>query len=442
MLMLLTAPLWSSILHGFLLVMADYSDPIGIAQIPVTVTSNIAPPPAEVSAFVQSLGVNTHLGYPNTPYYGQQQSVIAALHYLGINTVRDQSPTSTNNPIINASNNSLAAAGVKFDVLIPGNGYVNLTGDLAGIDSFQHGYPGVVAAIEGPNEINAWPISYQGIANTYNAGVQLTQDLWAAVQADSLLTGVPVYALTLSTGIPNVPFAEFKLGNLAPYVTYGNAHIYAAASNNVWQYDMPAWLPILSQDTPGKPMVITETGYVTTPGQVDEAAAAKYNLNTFFENALNGIVGTYLYELVDEASSSADTNPEDHYGEFHNDWSPKAGATAIHNMTTILQLAGSGMASSALNYSVAGLPTTGHAFLLGSSTGYDLAVWIDATIYNPVTATDILAPAYSATINLGSTFAGVQVFDPIIGTSPIAIYTNVSQLQVTVSDHPLILQIN
>jgi hypothetical protein len=80
--------------------------------------------------------------------------------------------------------------------------------------------------------------------------------------------------------------------------------------------------------------------------------------------------------------------------------------------------------------------------LLGSSTGYDLAVWIDATIYNPVTATDILAPAYSATINLGSTFAGVQVFDPIIGTSPIAIYTNVSQLQVTVSDHPLILQIN
>jgi trimeric autotransporter adhesin len=438
---LLTASLWSSLLHGVLFVITGV-DSLIATQISVTVNASIAPPPAEVSAFVQSLGVNTHLGYPGTPYYSSSQNVIAAVQYLGINTVRDQSPTSTNNAIISATNNALAAAGVKFDVLLPGNGYVNLTGDLAAIDAFQRAYPGVVAAIEGPNEINAWPVSYQGIADTYSAGIQLTQDLWAAVQADSLLSAVPVYALTLSTGMPNVPGAEAKLGNLAPYVTYGNAHIYAAASNNVWQYDMPSWLPIFELVTPGKPMVITETGYVTIPSQVDEVAAAKYSLNTFFENAQNGIVGTYSYELVDTASSPADKNPEDNYGQFHRDWTPKAGATAIHNMTAILQGAGDGMAVSALNYSVSGLPPTGHAFLLGGSDAYDLAVWIDATIYNPATATDIVAPVYSATINLGGTFAGVQVFDPMIGTMPIATYTNVSQFQISVSDHPLIVQIN
>jgi hypothetical protein len=435
---LFTAPLWSSIL----LIVAASVDPLSAAQIATTVTSNVASPPAGVSAFVQSLGINTHLGYPNTPYYGRAQSVITALQYLGINKIRDQSPASTSNPIINATNNALASSGIKFDVLIPGNGYVDLSADLAGIDAFQHNNPGVVTAIEGPNEINAWPISYRDIADTYSAGIQLTQDLWAAVQADPLLTGVSVYALTLSAGMPNVAASEAQLGNLAPYVTYGNAHIYAASSNNVWQYDMPTWLPVLEQDTPSKPMVITETGYATIPKQVDEVAAAKYNLNTFFENALNGIAGTYLYELVDTASSPVDMNAEDHYGEFHHNWSPKAGATAIHNMTTILQGAGSGIATGTLNYSVTGLPPTGHAYLLGSSTAYDLAVWIDATIYNPATATDIAAPAYSATINLGGTFAGVQVFDPMIGTSPIATYTNVSQLQISVTDHPLILQIN
>ena len=73
------------------------------------------------------------------------------------------------------------------------------------------------------------------------------------------------------------------MGDLAPYVTYGNAHVYACCSNNVWDEDMPHWLPIFEQDTPGMPMVITETGYPTVPSNVDELSAAKYNLNTFLK---------------------------------------------------------------------------------------------------------------------------------------------------------------
>ena len=86
-----------------------------------------------------------------------------------------------------------------------------------------------------------------------------------------------------------------------------------------------------------------------------------YNLNTLFENALHGISRTYLYELVDLNSSSTNTSSNDHFGEFHDDWTPKAGATAIHNLTNILQGAGGGTASGPL-YSVSGLPGTGHTF--------------------------------------------------------------------------------
>ena len=133
---------------------------------------------------------------------------------------------------------------------------------------------------------------------------------------------------------------------------------------------------------------------------------------------------------------------KDYFGEFHNDWTPKTGATAIHNLTTVLKSAGSGTASTTLNYSVSGLPATGHTFLLGSSTAFDLAVWIDATVYDPTNAIDIAAPAYPVTVNLGATFANVAVYDPMIGTTPIATYSNVSTLSISVIDHPLIVQVN
>ncbi len=402
--------------------------------------SVLPPAPEAASTFVQNLGINTHLGYPRTAYYGQSQNVISALQYLGINTIRDEPPGYNHDPTTTAATNAVAAAGVQLDALLVGNGAVDITDTIAETAAFEQAYPGSIAAIEGPNEINGWPITYDGITDNYAAGVQVTQDLWTAVHNNPSLEAVPVYALTLSYGITGVAAGEEQLGDLAPYVTYGNAHIYDGA--NVWQGNMLHWLPILKQDTPGVPMVITETGYTTTPSHVDELSAAKYNLNTFFENALNGIVKTYLYELVDEKSSATDTNVEDYFGEFHNDWTPKTGATAIHNLTTVLKSAGSGTASTTLNYSVSGLPATGHTFLLGSSTAFDLAVWIDATVYDPTNAIDIAAPAYPVIVNLGATFANVAVYDPMIGTTPIATYSNVSTLSISVIDHPLIVQVN
>ena len=399
------------------------------------------PAPEAVSTFVQNLGINTHLGYDGTPYYGQAQSVISALQYLGINTIRDVPPGYDHDPTTIAANGTVASAGVQFDAVVVGNGAVDLKDSTADMVAFQQEYPGSIAAIEGANEINAWPITYDGITDTYAAGVQVTQDLWTAVQGSPSLQAVPVYALTLSYGITGVAAGEQQLGDLAPYVTYGNAHIYGGSSN-VWQENMPLWLPTLEQDTPGRPAVITETGYTTTAGHVDELAAAKYNLNTFFENALNGIVKTYLYELVDESSSPTDTTVEHNYGVFYNNWTPKTGATAIHNLTTILKSAGSGTASTTLNYSVSGLPATGHTFLLGSSTTFDLAVWIDATVYDPTNATDIAAPAYPVTINLGATFANVSVYDPMVGNTPIATYSNVNTLSISVIDHPLLIQVD
>jgi hypothetical protein len=46
------------------------------------------------------------------------------------------------------------------------------------------------------------------------------------------------------------------------------------------------------------------------------------------------------------------------------------------------------------------------------------------------------------TINLGATYSNIAVYDPMIGTTPIATYSNVSTLNISVTDHPLIVQVN
>src|SRR3984957_7188177 len=151
--------------------------------------STPTPVPHGISAFVQSVGVNTHLSYPGTPYYDQVQHVISALQYLGIKTVRDQSPAYSSDQIAMTADNTVAAAGVHFDALVPGSGPVDLAGSLANMAAFARANPGALAAVEGPNEINDAPITYAGITDIYSAGVHVTQDLWTAVHSNSALNG-------------------------------------------------------------------------------------------------------------------------------------------------------------------------------------------------------------------------------------------------------------
>jgi trimeric autotransporter adhesin len=368
------------------------------------------------------------MSWSGTPYYGQAQTVLAALQYLGINTIRDQPPGYTADPVVTAADDTLAVAGVKFDAILLSLSPVNLTGNLAQIDAFNQQYPGVISSIEGPNEINYQPITYGRTTNTYLAGNQVMQ----ALKADNKLA-VPIYSLTI--GISTNSSGEDTVGNLSPYVSYGNAHVYACCSNNVWQVDAPYWLGVEGVPTQGKTTVVTETGY--SANTTDALSSAKYNLNTLFENAMNGVARTFLYELVD-----IDTTSSDQFGQYYNNWTPKVGATAIHNLTTILAGAGSGTAASRLNYTVSGLPSgTGHTFLLGSSTMYELAVWVDATVYNPTTGADLTAPTNTVTVSLGGTYSNVKVFDPMVGTTAIASYATASSVTVSVSDHPLIIQI-
>ena len=178
-------------------------------------------------------------------------------------------------------------------------------------------------------------------------------------------------------------------------------------------------------------------------GGVNQDVQAKYGLYTAFDDWKNGVAATFFYELMDER---ADLEREHNFGLFQADGSPKAFATALHSLTTILSDVGQGAGSfnpSPLGVSFAGLPGTASNLVLQKSNGtYDVVVWDEQELWDSGNHVQLAASSSDVTVSLGSTFASVDVFDPLKGTSPIASYQNVSKVLLHLADDPLILQLS
>ena len=107
-------------------------------------------------AFLDTLGVNVHMAYSWTSY-ADAANVITALRYAGIRFVRDVFiPWEVAAPQFEA----LAAAGFNYDMVIP---VIDKQADVADfvtrVVQFNQKYPGSIVAVEGPNEVNIWPVT-------------------------------------------------------------------------------------------------------------------------------------------------------------------------------------------------------------------------------------------------------------------------------------------
>jgi hypothetical protein len=126
------------------------------------------------------------------------------------------------------------------------------------------------------------------------------------------------------------------------------------------------------------------------------------------------------------------------------DDSPKPAATAIHNLTSILQDSGPDAASfspGSLDYSVSGLSDTGHTSLTEKSNGsFQAIIWNELPVWDPVSHQPIANSSTSVTVNLGQNFGTVEVFDPLQSANAVQTLHNVSALNLDVSDHLLVVQ--
>ncbi|MDT8316220.1 carbohydrate-binding domain-containing protein [Roseomonas mucosa] len=390
---------------------------------------------SRVGDFIDSLGVNIHSQFYDTPYYDIDQ-VLASLQYLGIGSVRD----ATGYASLQLDRLAyLGENGIKLDMMVgvQGDTYANQFALVEKLAPY-------LRSLEGPNEVNYWEATLNGVGGI--AGARAVQKLIADyVSSSAALKDVPIINFSVAAS-DSGSFAAY--GDNSANADYGNAHIYYGGGATSYSV-LSTYVPMANQMNPGQQMVITESGYPTqTSGAgnqgVSEAVQAKYTLNLLLDTYKLGYAATYLYELVDSFQDPTDTNQEAHYGLFNYDWSAKPVAVAIHNLTTILSDTGStaeSFTTGTLGYSVSGLPATGNTLLLEKSSGtYELAVWNEQKLWDSATLSEIAAKSTTVTVTLDHTFGTVKVYDPLLGTEAQSIYSNVSQLQISLTDHPLVIE--
>ena len=277
------------------------------------------PTVSRTSDFLDSIGVNTHVEYTDSRYANMAQ-VIHTLQYVGITHVRDGALWHGNQG--QASYGVLARTGVKFDLFFNRN----LPVQIAEVQHFVATYPGSVDAIEGPNEVNNFPVQYLGEKGTAGA-IAYQNALYQQVKADPVLNQIPV-----------VNFTDWP--NHAGQADYGNVHSYPKNGAQP-QITLDRDISDETKVAAGAPLIATETGYhtlVDAPAKngVPEKLQAIYIANLLFDNFSNHIRRTYIYELLDEFADPKNTEQEKHFGLFHTDYTPKLSANFLHNLHTIL----------------------------------------------------------------------------------------------------------
>ncbi|VFU09307.1 conserved exported protein of unknown function [Methylocella tundrae] len=327
---------------------------------------------------------------------------------------------------------------------------------------------GALLAVAGANEPDNWTLNYQGQVGggsySWLPVAKLQADLYAAVKADSVLKNYPVFhishngAETDNVGlqfltIPNGSGLSMPDGT--KYADYANMHNYVIwegaptpVDNIAWNVAAPtgkvapAQNPLVddygttwkhhyagSNDAQLQtlPRVTTETGWVSSNGGEDNQA--KVLLNVYLSQYKRGYKYTFLYQLRDNEGGFNNT-----FGIVRPDYSYKPAAVYIHNLTTILNdNKAVGIAPGSLNYSIASEPATVHDLLMQKSTGaFELVVWDERPVGE---ATD------KVNVNLGGTHGTVNLYDPTVGVTATQTLSNVSSVPLTLSDHPIIIEV-
>lgn len=182
-----------------------------------------------VSDFLNSIGVCTHIGQG----VDNASQSATAMAYAGIRNLRDDGRSGHIQDWITVYNLS----GVRTALLTD----QNITSTITMAKQLRAA--GALLAVEGPNEPNNWPVTYQGQTSSSTTSLPIAKfqrDLYAAVKADTGLKGVPVFHSSEAGGSePDNCGLQFLTipagaGTLMPdgtvYADYANTHNYVCGT--------------------------------------------------------------------------------------------------------------------------------------------------------------------------------------------------------------------
>jgi hypothetical protein len=429
--------------------LSDRSVAIGAAGFMLLAAGSASAGPVKATSadsFLNSLGINIHIDQGVEP-----ASYVEPLKYLGIRQVRNGARHVDGSVLV------AQKTGVHFTIFG--------TGDLKAIiyAAERLAKAKALLAIEGPNEPNNFSITYNGNkgggpGGSWKAVGQFQADLYAAVKANPILKGYPVFG-TSETGaqtdniglqfltIP--PGAETLFPAGTRFADYANTHNYVSGNGGLYE-DNQAWNaadPTLNGRWDGLfgnngttwhkgfagydaaklenlPRVTTETGWDTVSNPGGEHTQGANLTNTYLAQFKRGWSYTFIYQLRD--GEGGDGNQ----GIFIGD-TPKRAASYIHNLTTILAdnkpLATAGW----LDYAIPEPAATTHDLLLQKSSGeFELVVWGEKKTGSQKIRVEFAKP-----------HARINVYDITVGSTPIRTLTNATAVELPLSDHAVVLEV-
>lgn len=326
---------------------------------------------------------------------------------------------------------------------------------------------GALLALEGANEPNNWTVTYKGEKGggqlSWVPVAELHRDLYRAVKTDPVLEKYPVWATTETgaqtdnTGLQFLTIpegAETLLPAGTQFADFANCHNYITHpawpglhDNQTWRSASPAkdcpvdglygnfgltWSKKFhgyrEEELRDLPRVTTETGYAVNPEEgVTEDIQGRLYLNLYLSQFKRGWKYTAVYLLKGRANE-----PEhEKYAFFTLDNKPKKAAHYMHHFTTILADSGEMKTPGHLAYSIPDCPETTHDLLLQKSNGrFFLVLWGEKF----AGGTDYIE------IHLAKKHE-IKIYNPIVGTSPVETLAKTDKINLSLTNHPLIVEI-
>jgi hypothetical protein len=373
----------------------DAASPTGSSPLHVEQASSAA-------AFVDSVGVQTHMSYLDTPY-GDWSRVMAELNILGVRHIRDALPL---NAAYIKGHQQLAAAGIRctcgfgFDKDIPEQEIIRAA--RAATD---------VEALEAPNECDAGTNCGGG----GKTGIARVHALLPALAEAGHALNVPVIGPSFTTAE-----AYASTGPIAQWITDSNLHVYFGGRNpgtEGWgggdarghRYgSLDFWADQSASSAAEVPNVITETGYESfdkpsRPGTIPTDIESSYLLRTVLLAWSHGIRRTFIYELLDEFPNSG-------YGLLRHDFSEKPGFTALKNLLSILGDTSQGAKRGSLALSIGSSdPSLSRVLFQKADGSYYLVLWLERSSYDAASLKRILVPSENVPLRLQQGYGVKQV---------------------------------
>lgn len=395
-----------------------------------------------------AVGINTHLNFGNTLYATRYEDIIKPrLIELGVKHIRDH----FGDDKVDARYADLAHAyGIKLLLINndSGNDLDSVKAEVKRLNTVDPAKP-VVDLIEPANERDVgWKKNWSKLCD-YMVNYRKVFKNDPATASIPLLG--PSFANTLQSA---VDFGKI-CANASEDMQIGNLHAYSglypeSPYSGGWGISFDNAIERYRTISLNKPLIESESGYKMGEGMqghpaVSQRAAAKYSPRLVLERLRRRVSRLYFYQLINAAED---------FGLLNDDGSPRLQFTSLKNFIHLMADEGTDFTPGELRYSLNGDMQNIYQMLFQKSNGtYILVIWQGVNGSDNGTKNndyrDVENPDRKITLKLPQKAAVIKVYRPSFdtlpdgnGVLPVITVKNRSDIELSVPDHVLVVEIS